>query len=222
MPATPTAPLSALPKPRFGKGQVGRIAETEGVKRAGNSRTGRAGRRSMSRKPIQSTIVSTSGRADSSPNPRAKAGSLASTAAAAASRKARGRTVLFAMSGHVRSDGLKPAASPSADALRLCKGKSTPSIGFPVVSHRLAWPLARQRTRRTAASAAAASVGAEIERRQKAPLDLTYWDNSGRRRLRGQVQVMFWAGSLMSQVLQWTQFCALMTKRGSVFAASSP
>ena len=27
---------------------------------------------------------------------------------------------------------------------------------------------------------------------------------------------MFWFGSLMSQVLQWTQFCALMTKRASV------
>ena len=26
---------------------------------------------------------------------------------------------------------------------------------------------------------------------------------------------MFWFGSLMSQVLQWTQFCALITKRGS-------
>ena len=28
---------------------------------------------------------------------------------------------------------------------------------------------------------------------------------------------MFCAGSLMSQVLQWTQFCALMTKRGSAW-----
>ena len=30
----------------------------------------------------------------------------------------------------------------------------------------------------------------------------------------GGTQVMLRLGSLMSQVLQWTQFCALMTKRG--------
>src|ERR1700752_1576663 len=30
----------------------------------------------------------------------------------------------------------------------------------------------------------------------------------------GGTQVMLWLGSLMSQVLQWTQFCALITNRG--------
>ncbi len=30
----------------------------------------------------------------------------------------------------------------------------------------------------------------------------------------GGTQVMLRLGSLMSQVLQWTQFCALITKRG--------
>ena len=29
----------------------------------------------------------------------------------------------------------------------------------------------------------------------------------------GGTQVMFWAGSFTSQVLQWTQFCALIWKR---------
>src|SRR5262245_31016228 len=32
----------------------------------------------------------------------------------------------------------------------------------------------------------------------------------------GGTQLIFWLGSLMSQVLQCTQFCALMTKVGSV------
>jgi len=41
-------------------------------------------------------------------------------------------------------------------------------------------------------------------------LRVTYSDSSVRRRLRGVTQVMFWFGSLMSQVLQWTQFCALI------------
>src|SRR5271166_4409424 len=35
----------------------------------------------------------------------------------------------------------------------------------------------------------------------------------------GGLQSIFWAGSLMSQVLQWTQFCALITKCGSDFEA---
>ena len=33
--------------------------------------------------------------------------------------------------------------------------------------------------------------------------------------------MMFWLGSLMSQVLQWTQFCALMTKRTSLADGSA-
>ena len=42
---------------------------------------------------------------------------------------------------------------------------------------------------------------------------LTYWRNSARRRPSGGTQVMFCAGSFTSQVLQWTQFCALIWKR---------
>src|SRR5260221_14098716 len=36
----------------------------------------------------------------------------------------------------------------------------------------------------------------------------------------GGTQVMFRLGSLMSQVLQWTQFCALITKRGLPFSST--
>ena len=43
---------------------------------------------------------------------------------------------------------------------------------------------------------------------------ITYWNISARRRPPGGTQVMLRLGSLMSQVLQWTQFCALITKRG--------
>jgi hypothetical protein len=53
------------------------------------------------------------------------------------------------------------------------------------------------------------------------PVDFTSPRCLGLRRLRGSVQSMFCAGYLMSQVLRWTQFCALITKRGFVFDASS-
>src|SRR5215204_3697362 len=36
----------------------------------------------------------------------------------------------------------------------------------------------------------------------------------------GGTQVMLRLGSLISQVLQWTQFCALITKRGSPFSST--
>ena len=47
------------------------------------------------------------------------------------------------------------------------------------------------------------------------PHFLTCSDSWDRRRPSGTTQLMFCVGSLMSQVLQWTQFCALICSRGA-------